>query len=88
MTALFASGRVVDLILALMAVEAVVLLTYRIATGRGIPPAGLATNLVAGALLLLALRSVLIGSLWIWTAVWLACALLAHIADLAQRWRN
>jgi hypothetical protein len=88
MMALFSSGRVIDIILAIMAIEAVVLLTYRIVTSRGISPAGLVTNLIAGALLLLALRSALIGSPWIWTAAWLAGALLAHIADLAQRWRN
>jgi len=88
MTALFSSGRVVDVILAIMAIEAVVLLKYRIATGRGISPAGLVTNLIAGALLLLALKSALIGSPWIWTAAWLAGALLAHVSDLAQRWRS
>jgi hypothetical protein len=88
MMALFTSGRVVDLILTIMAIEAIVLLTYRMATGRGIPPAGLVTNLIAGALLLLALRTALTGSPWTLTAAWLGGALLAHIADLAQRWRN
>jgi hypothetical protein len=84
----FANGRIVDLILALVVVEAVVLLTYRRLTGRGIPGMGLLTNLLAGAFLLMALRSALIESHWALTAAWLAAALIAHIADLTQRWRN
>jgi hypothetical protein len=84
----FANGRIVDLILALVVVEAIVLLTYRRLTGHGIPAVGLLTNLLAGAFLLMALRSALIESHWASTAAWLAAALIAHIADLAQRWRN
>jgi hypothetical protein len=87
-TALFSSGRIIDLILALVAVEAIVLLAYRLLTGRGIPAAGLLVNLFAGVFLLLALRSALLNLDWIWTAGWLAAALVAHLADLAQRWRS
>jgi hypothetical protein len=87
-TTLFTSGRIVDLILALVVVEAIILLTYRSATGRGIPAAGLLINLLAGAFLLMALHGALLNAPWIWTAAWLAAALIAHVADLAQRWRR
>jgi hypothetical protein len=88
LSALFANGRIVDLILALVVIEAVVLLTYRRLSGCGIPAVGLLTNLLAGAFLLMALRSALIASHWAVTAAWLAAALIAHTADLTQRWRK
>jgi len=88
MTALFSNGRIVDFILALVIVEAAVLLTYKFMTGRGVPAAGLLTNLLAGSFLLLALRSALTESYWTGTAAWLAAALVAHVADLFQRWRR
>jgi hypothetical protein len=85
---LFASGRIVDLILALMAAEAVVLAVHYRRTGRGVPLPDLAVNLAAGAGLLLALRAALTGAGWAWTAGWLTLALAAHLADLARRWRG
>jgi hypothetical protein len=85
---LFASGWIVDVILAGLVLEAVALLLYRSQTGRGIPAVGLLTNLLAGACLLMALRSALVGQAWYSTAAWLTIALFAHIADLAQRWRK
>ena len=85
---LFASGRIVDLILALMAAEAVVLAVHYRRTGRGVPLPDLAVNLAAGAGLLLALRAALTGAVWAWTAGWLTLALAAHLADLARRWRG
>lgn len=88
MTDLFASGRIVDLILAAVALEAVLLLAYRRRTGRGIRPVGLLATLSAGAALLLALRAALIGAWWGWIALALSVALLAHLVDLAARWRG
>jgi hypothetical protein len=87
-SSLFANGSVVDLILTAVVLEALALLFYRSKSGRGVPPIALLTNLLAGACLLLALRSALVGQEWHRTAIWLAFALLAHIADLSQRWRN
>jgi hypothetical protein len=85
-SSLFASGWIVDLILAGLVLEAIALLLFRAKTGRGIPAVGLLTNLLAGACLLMALRSSLVGQAWYATATWLAIALFAHVADLAQRW--
>jgi hypothetical protein len=85
---LFASGRVVDLILGLMVLEAVVLLAWRRRTGSGIAPLDLVINLCAGALLLLALRAAIIASDPLAAAPFLAAALVAHLADLARRWQR
>ena len=87
MAALFASGLIADLILGLVALEAVGLSVYWWRSGRGVPPVDLVINLASGACLLLALRSVLMHQSWQATAAWLAAALAAHIADLARRWR-
>jgi len=84
---LFASGRVVDLILLLMVVEAVVLGVLHWRTGRGIPLPDLVPNLCAGALLLLAVRAALVHPEPLAPAPYLAVALVAHVADLARRWR-
>jgi hypothetical protein len=87
-TAFFASGRVVDLILALVVIEAIVLLIFRSMTGRGIPAVSLLINLLAGTFLLMALRSALTEMPWASTAAWLSAALVAHVADIALRWRS
>jgi hypothetical protein len=85
---LFANGWIVDLILAALVLEAIVLLVYRAKTGSGIAAVGLLTNLLAGAFLLMALRSALVGQAWYSTAAWLALSLCAHVADLSQRWHR
>lgn len=77
----FASGRVIDLALAVIGVEALVLTAMGRVAGR---PALLAT-LAAGACLLLALRSALTSAPWGWTAAALTAALAAHAADLYLR---
>lgn len=84
----FQSGRIIDLILAAMLVEAVGLLALRRFTGRGPGSGALLVNLAAGASLLLAVRTVLDGSGWTWTALALAAALACHVADLQLRWRR
>ena len=82
---LFASGRVVDIALALMVLEAVGLWVYRRTQGRPFPLADVAWNLAAGACLLLALRAALTGAGWAWVALFLTAALVAHIGDLRRR---
>lgn len=86
MDALFAGGRVIDLILALMAVEAIALAVLYYMTGRGIAPVRLLPNLLAGACLMLALRAALIGAGETAIGSWLALGLVGHLADLAVRW--
>ena len=88
MADLFASGRLVDLILFLVVIEVAVLLLYWRRTGRGVVPLDLLPNLCAGAFLLLALRVTLTGGGWMLASSCLAAAGLAHLADLYRRWRR
>jgi hypothetical protein len=85
---LFASGLAVDLVLGLVALEALLLALYRRRSGRGVPVPELLAFLAAGACLLLALRAALVGASWEWIAAPLAGALVAHITDLGLRWRR
>lgn len=86
MANLFATGRIVDLIVALMLLELGVLIVVRARTRRGIHPIELAVSLAAGMALLLALRSALVGFSWQHTAMWLVLALMAHLLYLKFRW--
>lgn len=86
MQQLVASGRIVDLILVLVAVELVVFGHIKARRGSGIAWRALLPNLLAGAALLLALRAAITGATWPWIAAWLAAAGLAHVADLRVRW--
>ncbi len=81
------SAHGVDLIAALMLAEGVLLSLRYFWTGRGIAPASLLPNLLAGLFLLLALRCALTGAGWIWIAAFLAAALPAHLLDVVKRWR-
>ncbi|HTO61995.1 MAG TPA: hypothetical protein VMM15_12145 [Bradyrhizobium sp.] len=77
----------VDLVLAVVAAEVVAITLYWHTTRRGIAPAQLLPNLLAGALLLLALRLALSDYAWPWYLACLALAGVANLADLRQRWR-
>lgn len=88
MQALFADGRIVDLILALMVLEGVALATYRSRTGRGPRIRPLLVNLGAGGSLLLTLRAVIAGAPVPVIGGLLLLALLFHVADLAARWNG
>jgi hypothetical protein len=85
MAEFFSSGRVVDLVLAVMALEVLALWAWH-RSGRGIAPIDLWPNLAAGACLLLALRAALAGHSWMWVALALAASGMAHLIDLARRW--
>jgi hypothetical protein len=88
MADLFASGRLIDLILIVVVLEAALLIFYWRYTGRGIAPADLLPNLCAGAFLLLALRVTLAGAGWMIASGCLAAAGLAHLIDVYRRWRR
>ena len=92
MAELFASGRaidlaLIDLALAVTALEAVLVVAYFRRTGRGIAPGDFLGNLASGACLMVALRCGLTGAAWPWIALFLLAALAAHLADLRRRWR-
>jgi hypothetical protein len=84
----FLSGRLVDFILIVVALEAAILLLLWRYAGRGIAPGDLLPNLCAGAFLLLALRVTLGGSGWTTTCGCLAAAGAAHLIDVSRRWRR
>ena len=81
---LFSSGRVVDLILVVMVVEAAWLMTrpgFRSAAAR----LDILVALAPGALILLALRAAMTGADWRWIALALAASFPAHMLDLQRR---
>jgi len=82
------SGLAIDAILVLVLLEAIVLSALHLRTRRGIAPADLLPNLLAGAFLLLALRAALTAARWEWIALALSAAFAAHLTDLARRWRR
>jgi hypothetical protein len=83
----FVSGRVVDFVIAFMAVECAVLTLHSRSTGKGLTLPEIAWNALAGIGLLLALRNALTGGPWMSTALWLLTALAGHLGDLMQRYR-
>ena len=88
MTSLFATGHVVDLMLAFTAIEAMLVVAHHRRTGRGVAPAEFLGNLLSGVWLMLALRGALVGAWWGWIALCLVGSLAAHLADLRRRWRR
>ncbi len=87
MSAWVESGRIAELILLLVLLEALAfaLLGRR---ARGLELRQVAGTLAAGAALLLALRAALRDEPWTAVAGWLALAGVAHAADLLRRWRR
>jgi hypothetical protein len=88
MEGLVTSGRIVDVIIIFMVIEALALLSYRWWTGLGPSPAETITNLSAGFCIVLALRVAVVGGSRIWIVYLLGASLLAHLADMRQRWWN
>lgn len=84
--ALIASGRVADLVLAVMALEAVALIAF-LRPGQ-IELVGLLGNLAGGAALVLALRFALTSAPWPWIAGALLLSMVGHMVDLGVRVRR
>jgi hypothetical protein len=85
---LITSGRVVDVVLVVMAVEALALWLHHRRTGRGLPAAQIAVMMSAGVFLLLAMRAALTGGDWTMIAFCLTASFAVHLTDLASRWRS
>ena len=83
----FASGRVVDVILALVVLEAAALLAWHRRTGGGVAPRVLLPTLLAGGFLLVAMRLALADAPWPAVGAALLAGLLAHVMDLRGRWK-
>jgi hypothetical protein len=78
----------VDLVLALVAFEALGLYVLLRWTGRGPSYAALLANLGAGVALVCAIRAALNGASYAMIAGILALSLVAHLTDLWLRWRE
>ena len=79
MQSFFTSGNAVDLVLAFMAVEAVVLVMMK---RRALT---VVLTILPGAVMILALRAALTGAGRQWVAIWLTVSLPLHLADLRHR---
>ncbi len=78
----FASPHLVDFILVLVVFEAIVLAWWRK------PVRAILVMLAPGVCLMLALRAALDGAAWPWVPAALLAALVAHVADIRERWRG
>jgi hypothetical protein len=81
------SGRIVDVIAAIMVVEVIICLALKRHSARGLSLAEISTMALAGFFLLLALRAALTSADWRWIALFLLGSLIAHLFDLKMRWR-
>lgn len=79
MEAFFSSGRAVDVVLLVLALEAVWL------RWRGGPWADIIAALLPAVLMMLGLRAALTGHTWPWIAIPLTLAFPAHMLDLRRR---
>jgi hypothetical protein len=79
MQAYFTSGHAIDVVLAFMAVEALVLIALKR------PPLTVALTILPGAAMMLALRAAMTGGSWQIIALWLTVSLPLHLADLRHR---
>ena len=87
LAALFADGSVLLWIVALVGVEAAVLAWLWYRRQVGFAPSMLWGQLCSGACLMLAVRAAILDHPWTQIALWLFAALIAHIVDLALRFR-
>lgn len=78
----------VDLVLAVLVVEALLCWFLQRTTARGLPVLDVAGSLLAGACLALAVRDAAAGASGDRLAAWLAAAGAAHAFDLYRRWRR
>jgi len=84
----FAEGRIPQLIALLVIGEALLLLWLWRSRGIGIAPRALLGSLASGALLMLTIAAALRDAPWWDVAILLLLSLIAHLADLALRWRS
>ncbi len=88
MAAYLDDGRLIDGIIALLAFEALALVAVRAFLGRGPSVVSLIANCAAGGALFLALRAAMAEAPFAVIGACLLAALVAHVADLAARWRG
>ena len=88
MQQLIDSGRIADVILAIIMLELFGLLALRCMLQRGPKIIDIFGTLLSGIFLIAALRSGITGTHWTITASFLLAALLAHVFDIWRRWTS
>ena len=83
---LITTGRIVDIMVAVIVIEVLAIVLIRKARGGGIATGPLLLNVGAGGSLMLALRASLSDAGWLWIAAFLVLSLVFHVADQWQRW--
>ena len=78
----------IDLVIAFTLVEAVVLVLYHRATGKGVAPRDFLVNMASGLCLMLALRCLVRDAGTAWVALCLLTAGMFHGTDLWLRWQR
>jgi hypothetical protein len=84
----FSDGRIPLLIFVLVLFEAALLVLLWRHRGVGIAPRAILGNLASGAFLMLAVAAALRDAPWWSVAALLSLSLIAHLFDLALRWRG
>jgi hypothetical protein len=84
----FTSGHSIDLVLALIGVEAILLMVLWRKGRCPLPPRSTLLILAPGTCLLLAARAALAGADWAWVSSLFLVALVIHLIDLRQRWQE
>ena len=88
MTALRTSGALVGAIVALIAIEAVVLVRRHRTTGLGAPPRAVLPNLLAGATLMLGIQLALWDQAYPGIFICLTMAGLCHSLEYRNHWKG
>jgi hypothetical protein len=83
-----AAGHFVDLVLIFLVIEAVWVISHWRKTKRGVAPADFLPGMISGALMLIALRVTIGGGHFLVPTICLCLAGLAHLVDVARRWRS
>jgi hypothetical protein len=95
----FSSPHMIDLIVGFTILEAILLILARRLRGfrlgvrlpghdGKIRPITIVLMLLPGLCLMLAIRAALDGAAWPWVPAALAAALVAHVADVRERWKG
>lgn len=88
MAEFIASGRMIDLVLLLIGLEAIGLMVLWRMRRCPVPPLATLLILAPGSCLLVAARAALSGAAWEWVSFFLLVALGIHLVDLRQRWQD
>jgi hypothetical protein len=84
---LLVTGHLIDVALVVVGLEALALVAARARLGRGLRPLDVLGQLLAGLLLMLAVRCAVTGADYRWTLAFVSASFPAHVFDLARRSR-